>query len=177
MTNNATIQGGNGGIGVAGSNAGFGGAGVQIFGGAFTNAATGSITGGNVGYTGTMASGARSGGTGVELTAGAASSLTNMGSISGGTGNGIGVNVQADNSTVVNAGTITAGSFASNPQAMAVRLGGQNDTLVLQSGYQFNGLVAATNDNATLAFGGTNNASFDVSQIGSTTLPGVFRPR
>jgi uncharacterized protein with beta-barrel porin domain len=154
LGNGATVNNNSGSI--TGGSGATGGAGAEIYGGTITNGtstnATASITGG------TGLSGA--GGQGVLALSGDAVTITNFGTISGGSGTagGIGVEIDADNSTVINSGTISGATIA-------VKLAGADDRFELQSGYQIFGTVVATGSNATLAFGGTTDASFDVSTI------------
>ncbi len=163
ITNNSAITGGFGGLGGDGGLTtinGFGGAGgaggtggSAVSGTSFTitNNSGGTITGGNGGYGGIGGTGNNgiggTGGVGVVSTGG--STITNAGTISGGKADG-GLGVQAD----------------------AVALSGGGNTLILESGYVFNGNVVSTsgttNGGDTLELGGSTSATFNTSTIGST---------
>jgi autotransporter-associated beta strand protein len=123
---------------------------------------------GNLG--GAIAAGTGGGGAGVVLRSDATATLTNMGTILGGTGStgGVGVDVEADGSTVINGGSISGDGSAN-----AVTLAGQGDRLELRSGYQFTGTLAATGANATLALGGDaatgSTPSFNLADLDDLT--------
>jgi uncharacterized protein with beta-barrel porin domain len=177
----SSIIQGNGGAGVLGNGAvvnnnsgsiiggsgGTAGAGAEIFGGTITNGSTATIQGGNV----TASFG--SAGQGILALSGVAATITNLGTISGGdgpNGGGVGVEIDADNSTLVNAGHISGGIMLTiHINGDAVLLGGANERLELQNGYQFTGAVVATGANATLAFGGSSAASFNLADLDDAT--------
>ncbi|WP_249225267.1 hypothetical protein [Tardiphaga alba] len=111
----------------------------------------------------------------MTLRSGASASIDNAGTITGGAGTnagsstdgGTGVQVNASSSRVINNGTIAGGLAGDGvSHGNAVTLAGTNNTLELRTGYAFIGNVVATGSNATLAFGGSSNASFDMSDIG-----------
>lgn len=159
LVNNGTIVGGN-----TGAFGGIAGAGVSGSGFQLTN--SGSITGGY-----TLGEFGGAGVTGTDYT------LDNSGSITGGYsgytingnvgGAGVGV-VATSGSTIINSGTISGGYLNAN-RAAAVEFSGGNNTLVLESGYTFNGNVISadvpTSAGNTLALGGSTDDSFDLSSI------------
>lgn len=151
-SNGGTIIGGNGGAGgtgfganVFGGNGGDGGIGVfSIAGGTFTN--TGTVSGGNGGVAGAAMNGASNG-------------LNGAG----------GVGIAGFGLTIIDSGTISGGlSGNGTTRADAVIFTGGVNNLTLESGFVINGNVVAASAADTLALGGSTNASFDVSKIGST---------
>lgn len=155
FVNNGTLIGGRGGDGGyassgvsmpgEGGGAGNGGAGVR--GSDFTLVNNGTITGGAGGL----------GGAGGSLPYAGASGVDGV--------DGVGV-VSTGGSTIRNAGTI-AGAGDAN----AIELSGGGNTLVLESGWVFTGDVVSTSGSTaggdTLALGGSSDATFDQSRIGT----------
>src|SRR5262249_44234533 len=132
-----------------GGNGGDGGVGAQFAttGATFIN--SGAVTGGNGG----------TGGTALGFAPGAP-----------GTAGAGGAGIVGSGLTIINSGTISGG-FANNgagAQANAITVTGGTNTLELRAGSIITGNVAAFSAADTLALGGTTNASFDVSQIGSS---------
>jgi len=193
-TNSAALNGGNGGAGGSGIDGGGGGGGAGGYGAVvngssltYTNAST--ITGGNGGAGGagngaTAASGnGGDGGVGAQFTSTGAT-FTNSGSVKGGNGGagGIGTGTAANGSagaggagivgsglTIINSGTISGGLSGDGvTRANAITFTGGTNTLELRFGSSITGNVIAFSTADTLALGGTTNASFDVSQIGSS---------
>ncbi|MBU2851861.1 autotransporter-associated beta strand repeat-containing protein, partial [Acidithiobacillus ferrivorans] len=136
----------------------------------FTVTNNGTITGGNGGN-----GGYGNGGYGVS---GTGFTVTNNGTITGGTDGtgtlgGFGVTgiVSTGDSTIINAGIISGGTSAGSSQADAVYLSGGGNTLILESGYVFNGNVVSasgtTKGGDTLVLGGSTSpsASFNVSNV------------
>lgn len=186
LVNNGTIKGGsatgtatNGGIGVqvgvngsvvntaggliAGgdANGGPGGTGVSL--GASVN---GSLVNQGTIRGGADLSGDSSGGRGVLLTNGTAS-INNSGHIEAGAGNvAIAVTGAAASLTVVNSGTIRAGTGYAN--AIEFSTGTGRATLELQAGSNIVGNVVAnaTGTNDAFRLGGSTGSVFDVSTIG-----------
>ena len=157
LTNTGTIQGGNGGAGAAGGtgdNGGNGGAGGGggnngVEGNNLTLTNTGMIFGGTGGAGGAAGSG------GVNGSAGAV-----------GTG---GAGVFGSGLTIINSGSISGGLGGDGvTRADAILFTGGINSLTLQAGSTITGNVVAFSTADTLALGGTSNASFDVSQIGSS---------
>jgi autotransporter-associated beta strand protein len=196
LANNGTINNSGailGGYGInssaAFSLAGAAGSGVEIYGGALTNLASGTIRGGNGGSASTSGL-SGNGGAGVVIYSGQSASVTNLGTIAGGSGRsgGDGVVVSAANSTVNNSGTITGSvgveidgdsstvinsGHITTTASNSIVLAGSNDRLELGNGYDFgSGNVVATGAGAALVLGGAANSSFDVSQLSQST---VFR--
>jgi uncharacterized protein with beta-barrel porin domain len=196
ITNTSLLIGGNGGSGGSGlglgpASGGGGGAGgygaIVIGGGASSN--TGTIAGGAGGAGGAGSMGLRvsgnggDGGVGVQFTTTGAT-FTNSGTVTGGNGGGGGVGiVGAANGTagaggvgivgsgltVINSGTVTGGLSGDGvTRANAITFTGGTNTLELRAGSSITGNVVAFSTADTLALGGTTNASFDVSQIGSS---------
>jgi uncharacterized protein with beta-barrel porin domain len=127
-------------------NGGDGGVGVQFTttGATFTN--SGTVTGGN------------GGGGGVGI----------VGAANGTAGAG-GVGIVGSGLTVINSGTVTGGLSGDGvTRANAITFTGGTNTLELRAGSSITGNVVAFSTADTLALGGTTNASFDVSQIGSS---------
>ncbi|WP_208609469.1 autotransporter-associated beta strand repeat-containing protein, partial [Phytopseudomonas argentinensis] len=153
---NARLSGGNGGIGGNSRNigessgsggGGGGGSGLNLRGSGNIVEVWGQVRGGNGGAAGTTSDGTRLG-------------LAGQG--------GAGVRLQGNGNQLTVSGSITGGLNATNSQrADAVRLIGDNNRLELQAGYAFTGNVAATGTGNTLVLGGSNQASLDVSKIGS----------
>src|SRR5262249_56965079 len=79
-----------------------------------------------------------------------------------------GVAIVGSGLTVINSGTITGGISGGGTQANAITFTGGTNTLELRAGSTITGNVVAFSAADTLALGGTANASFDVSQIGSS---------
>ncbi|WP_025297177.1 autotransporter-associated beta strand repeat-containing protein [Chania multitudinisentens] len=152
ITNSGTITGG------ATAGSGYAGSGITANGGSILNSLGANVVGGNG-----VASG---GGSGISLVNDGGATLTNLGSISGGTGTGggVGVTVTSNNNTVINAGNISGTSGAN-----AVTLNGNNNILQLQTGYNFVGNIVASGSGNIFNLGGDTNASFDVTQIGIAT--------
>jgi autotransporter-associated beta strand protein len=179
LTNSGAI---NGGIGALGRTGGAGGNAIEMFGGTLTSAVGGTITGGTGGQA-IIASGGN-GGDGVLIRSGAEATVTNNGTITGGdTGPtnapfapvaGYGVEIKADNSTLINNGVIQGGrlfdgGLNNGAQADAVHITGNNNRLELWSAAQFNGLVTvAAGKTATFALGGATDGQFNLAQLSST---------
>ena len=123
---------------------------------------------------------------------GTVASLTNFGSITGGTGGSAlngggapagqgGAGIQGATTggiSIINAGMIAGGmggvdgGGGSGAQANAISLFGSDNRLELQSGYVFTGnvVVASGGSNNVLALGGAVDSSFNVSQIAAAQL-------
>lgn len=173
VTVNAAVLGGNGGRGgdaTGGSqpqpfydsgNGGSGGYGAYLGAGTFliNNNTIGGGSGGAGGVGGHAAGASGSDGAGIF---GTSATITNTvgATVRGGGTSGVGIT--GVNLTVVNAGTI-AGAGAAN----AISFTGGANTLQLQKGYAFSGIVQGAGHD-TLQLGGTQTASFDVSSFGST---------
>ncbi|HUD51502.1 autotransporter domain-containing protein [Parvibaculum sp.] len=177
VTNTGTITGGDGGNGGRGAfdsagqlaapsgYGGNGGAGVMILasGGTLTN--SGTITGGQGGISGGAIPSAGRGGTGV---AGTGLAIVNSGTISGGGGKGFGIS--GSDLQITNSGTI---SGASGGAGYAIYFDGGTNSLTLEAGSTITGKVVAYVDyltrehNDSLALGGDEDASFDLSAIGT----------
>jgi uncharacterized protein with beta-barrel porin domain len=168
LTNTGTIHAGNGGAGAAGGagpstpgqavpDGGDGGAGGGGGGGVegnnLTLTNTGMIFGGNGG------AGGAGGAAGSGGRAGAAGAF--------GTG---GAGVVGANLAIINSGTISGGlaNAGAGARANAITFTGGTNVLQLQAGSTITGNVVAFSAADTLALGGATNASFDVSQIGSS---------
>ncbi|SNY90425.1 outer membrane autotransporter barrel domain-containing protein [Cohaesibacter sp. ES.047] len=163
LVNSGSITGGNGGaggdgghatlnttyqIGGNGANGGSGGAGVS--GDAITLTNSGTITGGNGG------AGGNAGGSGSGNAA------------SDGTDGAGGVGVTGYDISLVNSGTISGGLSAYGlTRANAIEFTSGTNSLKLQSGYVINGNVVANGSSDTLILGGSDDASFDLDDIGS----------
>ncbi|MGC0053728.1 autotransporter domain-containing protein [Brucella pituitosa] len=149
ITNNSNIAGGNGGNGEFSSNnyanGGGGGDGITL------KSATGTLL---VNKAGASISGGGGGG---------GSSIYG----SGGSG-GDGISLEGDNSTIINAGTISGGggAFQSISAGHAVSLTGDNNQLELWSTSIINGDVVATGSGNMLTLGGSTNGSFTASALG-----------
>ncbi|WP_339071788.1 autotransporter outer membrane beta-barrel domain-containing protein [Methylovirgula sp. 4M-Z18] len=177
----------------SGGGGGGGGDGLTLAGGVATVTNTGQISGGAGGTGG--AGGGGAGGTGAPggggdggiglSSSGAGAAITNSGVIAGGGGgtggannrggaNGAdgagGVGITGSNLTVTNSGTISGGIGGDGAtRANAITFTGGSNNLTLDAGYAFNGnVVAVSGGSDVLALGGNANASFNVSQIGST---------
>jgi uncharacterized protein with beta-barrel porin domain len=181
LTNQGLIVGGVGGQAGTGSQTGtvtgaLGGNGVEMYGGTLINSAQ--IQGGNGGANGTLHGLGGDGGDGVLVRSGMSATVTNTGTIAGGsagsssvsttTGGGYGVDIEADNSTLINKSRIEGGLSTNGTQDASVHLAGANDTLQIQNSSQFIGSVVATGANATLEF--TGAGTFDASQLGPVQL-------
>ena len=177
--------GGNGGAGGAG--------GAGVYGYSFSLVTTGTVTGGNGGDGGNggsavlVAGRGANGGVGGAGVSGSSFSLTNSGTITGGNGgvrgldgrlvddgindgvNGAGgVGVTGYDITLVNSGTITGGLSGDGvTRANAIEFTSGTNSLELQSGYVINGNVVANGSSDTLILGGSNDASFDLDEIGT----------
>jgi hypothetical protein len=198
LTNSGLMSGGFGGTGFGGSsdtrfggNGGNGGAGAE-FGGTAIVVNTDLISGGlgenggggpfetnNIGGIGGIGG---NGGDGIDLPGGG--TVTNSGTIVGGNGgaggtgalvNGAmgtgGVGISGADVTVFNSDVIQGGLAGDGvTQADAIVFTGGTNVLELQAGSSITGNVAAFSTADTLRLGGTTNASFDVSQIGTQYL-------
>jgi len=191
------LVGGNGGAGgnaAAGFNGG-GGGGAGGYGAVLTGSGpyvvggSSSIAGGNGGAGGNGAIGVGpagggsggDGGVGVQFTQSGVT-LTNAGTITGGNGGARGLGGAANGNfgaggagvvgsglTIVNSGTVTGGLSGDGvTRANAIMFTGGTNTLELQAGSSITGNVVAFSTADTFRLGGTTNASFDVSQIGSS---------
>ena len=115
---------------------------------------------------------------------GSGATFISTGSVTGGTGGGLGVGASGNgpagpggvaivgsNLTVINSGSITGGMSGSTfglapvTQANAITFTGGANVLQLQAGSSISGNVVA-GGSSTLQLGGTANASFNVSAIG-----------
>jgi len=145
VTGGAGGNGGSAGIFNSGGSAGSGGIGLVFTGSGVTATINASVTGGNGGTGGAGgASGGANGAGGVGITgSGLALTVSGSGTISGG--------LAGDGTTRASAITFTGGT----------------NTLQLQAGSSITGNVVAFSAADTLQLGGTNNASFDVSLIGT----------
>jgi uncharacterized protein with beta-barrel porin domain len=181
-TNTGTITGGAGGKGgdsvSVGGGGGDGGYGVAAASTGNTLINSGSISGGNAGNNGAgccqpdTPMGA-AGVTGTSLT------IINSGSITGGNGGNNGgdnsnpggaggAGIAGSNLIITNSGSITGGLAGDGvTRANAIMFTGGTNTLELQAGSSITGNVVAFSAADTLRLGGTNNASFDVSLIGT----------
>jgi outer membrane autotransporter protein len=198
LTSSGTVSGGNGGNGGIGGGAGgngvgsgggggTGGIGLDFVGTANSLVNTGSITGGAGGAggagTGFFSSTGGAGGAGGAGITGSGMSISNNGTISGGNGgaggasavdqngtNGAGgVGISGSGLTVINSGTLRGGLASDGTtRANAITFTGGINTLELQAGYNIIGNAVAFSAADTLQLGGTNNAAFDVSQIGGS---------
>jgi autotransporter-associated beta strand protein len=84
-----------------------------------------------------------------------------------GANGGGGVGIVGSGLTIINSGTITGG-LSGVTRANAITFTGGTNTLELQAGSSITGNVVAFSTADTFRLGGTTNASFDVSQIGSS---------
>jgi uncharacterized protein with beta-barrel porin domain len=177
-----TRVGGNGGSGGAG--AGFGGAAIVvntdlISGGFGGNGGAGPIETNNIGGIGGNGG---NGGDGIDVAGGG--TVTNSGTIVGGNGGGAGtgalvtgaigtggVGISGANVTVFNSDVIQGGLAGDGvTHADAIIFTGGTNVLELQAGSSIIGNVIAFSTADTLRLGGTTNASFGVSQIGTQYL-------
>jgi autotransporter-associated beta strand protein len=191
LSNSNSITGGAGGAGggdssgTLGGSGGAGGAGVTGSGITITNVAT--IKGGNGGGGGIAATESGNfggvggaGGAGISgssLTITNSSGATIQGANGGAGGAGFtpgvagagGAAIAGSDLSITNNGTITAGSAGGGgPQANAITfIGGLNNVLQLQSGSVITGNVVTAAGSSKLQLGGSTDASFNVSQIGS----------
>lgn len=195
LTNSGTIAGGTGGTGgnssiSQGGAGGDGGIGAYVTGGgALSN--SGSVTGGTGGngtLTGPLGGTTNIPGNGGAGAAVVAGTLFNSGSITGGTGgpgifNPLGPSVAGGNggagvigsdATVINNGSINGGLSGADPlsgthtRANAITFTGGTNILELWSGSTITGnVVAVSGGSDTLRLGGSTDASFDVSLIGT----------
>jgi outer membrane autotransporter protein len=93
---------------------------------------------------------------------------TGSGGVPGANGGG-GVGIVGSGLTIINSGTISGGlSGEGVTRANAITFTGGTNTLELRAGSIITGNVVAFSTADTLALGGTTNASFNVSQIGSS---------
>ncbi|HEY4165224.1 MAG TPA: autotransporter domain-containing protein [Reyranella sp.] len=163
----ATVTGGVGGDGPE-SHGGGGGAGISSSSSTINN--SGSIAGGagGAGDVGGGSGGAGISGTGLTINNSSTASIT--GGIGGtepeshGAG---GAGISASSTTVINSGSI-AGALNDVGRANAITFSGGTNVLELQAGSSITGNVAAFSAADTLRLGGSTNASFDASQIGSS---------
>ena len=154
--------------GVGGTSSGFiggaggaGGYGFVLLSATGSSSNAGTLQGGAGGAAGGFSSagtgGAGTGGTGLYI-GGTSVTFTNTGTIAGGVG-GVGLYVDGAGNTIIDSGTITGGT--------AIVLNGSNNTLQLQNGYSITGTVSASGTSETLALGGSSDATFDASKIGT----------
>lgn len=150
----ALITGGNGGTGgdiVAGGGGGIGGAGgaggTGLTGNALTLENNGEIRGGSGGKGGTAL-------------------VPNSNNGPGGQG---GAGIVGSGLSIINSGIIAGGmNSAGTIQANAIQMSGSNNRLELRHGSQIDGnVVVSGGSNNTLALGGADSDSFDLSQIGA----------
>ena len=188
ITNTGTLTGGKGGAGGFRYGGGGGGGYGAIVAGAGGSSNSGTITGGNGGAGGQFSGfnrdqggGGGDGGVGVQFTTSGAT-FTNTGVITGGNGgaggfanffrgaNGAGgAGIVGSGLMVINSGTVTGGLSGDGvTSANAITFTGGTNTLELRAGSSITGNVVAFSAADTLALGGTTNADFDVSQIGSS---------
>jgi hypothetical protein len=194
IANGGTLAGGNGGAGgngpPGGVSGGGGGGGAGGYGAVVTGTApssnTGTITGGTggAGGSGTSFGGGGDGGDGGvgAQFASTGATFTNSGTITGGNGGARGTGGSANGTagaggagivgaglTVINSGSVTGGLSGNGvTRANAITFTGGTNTLELRAGSSITGNVVAFSTADTLALGGTTDASFDVSQIGSS---------
>nr|WP_275944979.1 autotransporter domain-containing protein [Bradyrhizobium sp. dw_411] len=186
FTNNNAVTGGNGGnggldsgAGAPGGVGGVGGAGVSMLGGGTLNN-FGTIIAGNGGTAPAATNGNNAGNGGVGV-AGSSLAITNSGTIQGGNGGlftnaanpgiaGIGgVAISGSDLTIVNSGTIKGGvsGDVAPVQASAINFTGGTNVLEMRAGSAITGNVIAFSAADTFRLGGTGNASFDASLIGT----------
>jgi outer membrane autotransporter protein len=170
----ASITGGAGGAGQTSGGGGGGGVAV-ILGGSGTVTNAGNLIGGLGGNakSATASSGqGGSGGEGVWISDGGTLINSFGGVIAGGAPASVngstfptptgGAGVVGTNATVINAGTITAGTNAN-----AIQFIGGVNSLEIQAGSTINGNVVAFSTADTLKLGGATGSSFDVAAIGA----------
>ncbi|MDH6642401.1 autotransporter-associated beta strand protein [Ralstonia sp. GP73] len=139
VNNQGTLIGGNGGNGGTAGNPGGGGGGgdgLLTLGSGTQVTNIGSIVGGVGGASGGGGSTAGASGAGVNLAAGF-NVLSNVGTITGGAGNGgaAGVGVITNGDVIVNGGTISGGLYSDGvTRAAAIQFNGTNNTLQLLTG-------------------------------------------
>jgi autotransporter-associated beta strand protein len=139
VNNQGTLVGGNGGNGGGGGNPGGGGGGgdgLLTLGSGTQVTNTGTIVGGVGGASGGGGSTAGASGAGVNMAAGF-NVLSNLGTITGGAGNGgaAGVGVISNGDIIVNGGTISGGLFSDGvTRAASIQFNGANNTLQLLTG-------------------------------------------
>lgn len=139
VNNQGTLIGGNGGNGGSAGNPGGGGGGgdgLLTLGSGTQVTNIGSIVGGVGGASGGGGSTAGASGAGVNLAAGF-NVLSNVGTITGGAGNGgaAGVGVITNGDVIVNGGTISGGLYSDGvTRAAAIQFNGTNNTLQLLTG-------------------------------------------
>ena len=155
ITNNGVIQGGS-------SATGYGALGVFLGGplGALSTLTNNGLIRGGDGVNGTVFSGE-----GVQIRTNGTIVNNTGGTIEGGN-NAYGITVQMADATIVNSGTISAGSGMAD--AIVTTNATSNFTLELQKGFEINGNVignATLND--TLRLGGTGTDTFDIAAIGA----------
>jgi uncharacterized protein with beta-barrel porin domain len=185
-------RGGNGGsgdnlAGDLGANGGSGGIGLALTGTSPVVTINANVIGGDGGSgggrSGSGGAGGQGGAGGAGLTATGASVTINTGAtVAGGNGGaggpgsggptgsaGVGgVGVTGSNLTIINNGTISGGLSGDNTtRANAITFTGGTNALELQAGSSITGNVVAFSSADTLRLGGTSNASFDVSLIGT----------
>ncbi|MGA4634937.1 autotransporter outer membrane beta-barrel domain-containing protein [Pseudomonas solani] len=171
------LYGPNQGNGGAGGNSGKGGTALEFSGTALT--INGNLQGGIAGTPGaggnglldlggvTVGSngqpgGTATGGTGLSADVSNASILVN-GSVRGGGINGVGIQLTGADNHLVIAGTASRGTVTGR----AVEINGNGNNLELRAGYAITGAVRATGSNNTLTLGGSTDASFDSSRLGT----------
>lgn len=177
---------GGGGAAYYGRGGGGGGGSGVVLDGANTITNTSTINGGNGGNgefaNGNYANGG-GGGDGLTLTNASGTRIVNNAgaTISGGGGGGgssdpgsggsggDGISLEGDDSTIINAGTISAGggAFSSISAGNAISLTGNNNRLELWSTSSINGNVVATGNGNILALGGNADGGFDASTLGN----------
>jgi len=139
VNNQGTLIGGNGGNGGTAGNPGGGGGGgdgLLTLGSGTQVTNIGTIVGGVGGASGGGGSTAGTSGAGVNLAAGF-NVLSNVGTITGGAGNGgaAGVGVISNGDVIVNGGTISGGLYSDGvTRAAAIQFNGTNNTLQLLTG-------------------------------------------
>ncbi|WID97154.1 autotransporter domain-containing protein [Bosea vestrisii] len=187
IDNRATITGGRSGDANAGHTVPArrsGGAGLEAWGGTVANTATGVISGGAGGnqISANPVYAAGAGGAGVVFRDGQTASLSNAGTISGGTGGtvvagsnfgpgGVGiVGAASGGISIINSGSISGGLSGDGVRANAVELFGSDNRFEMWAGSVTNGnvVVAPGGTNNVLALGGATNGSVDLSNLTSS---------
>lgn len=182
ISSDSRAQGGKGGDAggtTYGSSAGTGGDGVHVTGSADISVG-GTVIGGAGGNINGNGSGA-TGGAGIFVDGRANITVLNGGQVTGGLGGsgaadsgafggsgGSGISVTGAGTSLTIAGEVRGGGsqgFQPGPNGAAIVLSGSGNTVELHNGYQITGNVLA-GTNATLIFGGDQNASFDLSGLG-----------